>query len=93
MDLSRRNKGASIKIGSCFLNFGATYGHESNTKRDNKDTRKWNMQLIWGLRIIVENYTSFGPLTRRSGMKVFRWLKLVLEYRNDIARHNNDVGD
>ena len=93
MGLWRRSKGASIKVGSWFLNFGATYGHESNTKRDNKDTWKWNMQLIWGLRIVIEKFTSFGPLTRRSGMKVFRWLKLVLEYRNDIARHTNDVED
>ena len=76
-----------------FLDFGATYGHESNIKSDNKDTRKLNMQMFWALRMIIENVTSFGPLSRRSGMEVFRWLKLVLEHHNGIARHNTDNGD
>ena len=76
-----------------FLDFGATYGHESNIKSDNKDTRKLNIQILWALRMILENVTSFGPLSRRSGMEVFRWLKLVLEHHNGIARHNNDNGD
>ena len=94
MGLLLRSKGArvsTLEVG--FLDFGATYGHESIIKSDNKDTRKWNMQLIWGLRIIIENFTSFGPLPRRSGMKVIRWLKLVLEYYNDIPRHSNDIED
>jgi len=86
-----RARVSNLEVG--FLDFGATYGHESNIKSDNKDARKPNMQLIWVLRIIIENVTSFGPLTRRSKMEMFRWLKLVLEHRNDIAQHNNDIGD
>ena len=86
-----RGRVSNLEVG--FLDFGATYGHESNIKSDNKDTRKLNMQLFWALRMIIENVTSFGPLTRRSGMEVFLWLKLVLEHHNGIARHNNDIGD
>ena len=74
------------------LYFGVTHGLESNIKNENKDIRKRHMQLFWALRIIIEKLTSLGPLTRRSGMEVFRWLKLVLEYRNDIAQ-NYDIGD
>ena len=86
-----RGRVSNLEVG--FLDFGATYGHESNIKSDNKDSRKWNILLFWVLRLIIENVTNFGSLTRRSGMEVFRWLKLVLEHRNDIARHNNDIGD
>ena len=76
-----------------YLDFGATYGHESNIKSDDKDTRKLNIQLFWVLGMIIENFTSFGPQTRRSGMEVFRWLKLVLEHHNNIAGNINDIGD
>ena len=86
-----RARVSNLEVG--FLDFGATYGHESNIKSDNKDRRKLNIQLFWALRIIIENFTSFGTLTRRSGMEVFRWLKLVLEHHNGIAWHDTDIGD
>ena len=82
---------SNLEVG--FLDFGATYRHESNIKSKNKDKMKQNMQLFWALRIIIENVTSFGPLTRRSGMEVFRKLKLVPEYHNGTVRYHNDIGD